>query len=62
MHWQVENLKAKLLEKLEQSLTDIQLNPEEINNASVDPSSSASAHEVSNVGVVNCCLMSLSPH
>ncbi|KAF7818136.1 vacuolar protein sorting-associated protein 51-like protein [Senna tora] len=41
----VENLKAQLLEKLEQSLTDIQLNPEEINNASVDPSSFASAHE-----------------
>ncbi|XP_028771061.1 vacuolar protein sorting-associated protein 51 homolog [Neltuma alba] len=41
----VENLKAKLLEKLEQSITDIQLNPEEINNASTDPSPFASAHE-----------------
>ncbi|KAI4301500.1 hypothetical protein L6164_034775 [Bauhinia variegata] len=41
----VENLKAKLFEKLEQSLTDIKLNPEEINTASVDPSPFASAHE-----------------
>ncbi|KAJ1425657.1 Vps51/Vps67 [Sesbania bispinosa] len=42
---QVNNLKAKLLEKLEQSITGIQLNPEEINNASGDHSPSASAHE-----------------
>ncbi|KAK7344381.1 hypothetical protein VNO77_13908 [Canavalia gladiata] len=37
----VNNLKAKLFEKLEQSIADIQLNPEEINNASGD----SSAHE-----------------
>ncbi|KAI9097834.1 hypothetical protein K1719_025605 [Acacia pycnantha] len=41
----VENLKEKLLQKLKQSIKDIQLNPEEINNASTDPSSFASAHE-----------------
>ncbi|KAI4349737.1 hypothetical protein L6164_010297 [Bauhinia variegata] len=45
LNFPVENLKAKLLEKLEQSLTDIQLNPDEINNASMDPSPLASAHE-----------------
>ncbi|KAL5069026.1 hypothetical protein RYX36_019913 [Vicia faba] len=41
----VNNLKAQLLEKLEQSITDIQLSPEEINNASGDSSPSASAHK-----------------
>ncbi|KAK7278182.1 hypothetical protein RJT34_23207 [Clitoria ternatea] len=42
----VNNLKAKLFEKLEQSITGIQLNPEEINNASGDHSShEASIHE-----------------
>ncbi|XP_061338409.1 vacuolar protein sorting-associated protein 51 homolog [Gastrolobium bilobum] len=41
----VDNLKAKLLEKLEQSIADIQLNPEENNNASMDLSPLASAHE-----------------
>ncbi|XP_057424291.1 vacuolar protein sorting-associated protein 51 homolog [Lotus japonicus] len=41
----VNSLKAKLLEKLEQSITDIQLNPKELNNASGDLSPSASAHE-----------------
>ncbi|XP_045812926.1 vacuolar protein sorting-associated protein 51 homolog [Trifolium pratense] len=41
----VNNLKAKLLEKLEQSITDIRLSPEEINNGSGDLSPSASAHK-----------------
>ncbi|XP_019441303.1 PREDICTED: vacuolar protein sorting-associated protein 51 homolog [Lupinus angustifolius] len=41
----VDNLKARLLEKLEQSLTDIKLKPEEINNPSVDLSPSVSAHK-----------------
>ncbi|RDX89618.1 Vacuolar protein sorting-associated protein 51-like protein [Mucuna pruriens] len=37
----VNNLKAKLFEKLEQSITDVQLNPKEMNTASGD----RSAHE-----------------
>ncbi|WJX13587.1 Vacuolar protein sorting-associated protein 51 [Trifolium repens] len=41
----VNNLKAKLLEKLEQSIADIRLSPEEINNGSGDLSPSASAHK-----------------
>lgn len=41
----VNNLKTKLLEKLEQSITDIQLSPEEINNGSGDLSPSASSHK-----------------
>ncbi|KAE9611855.1 putative vacuolar protein sorting-associated protein [Lupinus albus] len=41
----VDNLKARLLEKLEQSLTDIELKPAEINNPSVDLSPSAAAHK-----------------
>ncbi|CAL0316490.1 unnamed protein product [Lupinus luteus] len=41
----VDNLKARLLEKLEQSLTDIKLKPAEINNPSVDLSPSVSAHK-----------------
>ncbi|XP_058755949.1 vacuolar protein sorting-associated protein 51 homolog [Vicia villosa] len=41
----VNNLKAQLLEKLEQSITDIQLSPEEINIASGDFSPSASPHK-----------------
>lgn len=45
----MNSLKAKLLEKLEQSITDIQLNPKELNNASGDLSPSASAHEVSSI-------------
>ncbi|MED6198118.1 Vacuolar protein sorting-associated protein 51 [Stylosanthes scabra] len=40
LNFPVENLKAKLLERLEHSLKDSQLNPEEIKNAS------PSAHEV----------------
>ena len=52
--WQVDNLKAKLLEKLEHSLTDIQLIPEEIKNAS------PSAHEVSSLRIVSFCLLSFS--
>ncbi|KAL6179722.1 hypothetical protein ACLB2K_046394 [Fragaria x ananassa] len=49
----VDNLKVKLLEKLEQSVADLQLNIEEVGNASVDsnhPSTDptpATAHEVS---------------
>ncbi|XP_012569964.1 vacuolar protein sorting-associated protein 51 homolog [Cicer arietinum] len=45
LNFPVDNLKAKLLEKLEQSITNIQLSPEEINNASGDLSPSASAHK-----------------
>ncbi|KAG5150375.1 hypothetical protein JHK84_026847 [Glycine max] len=42
----VNNLKAKLFEKLEQSITDIRLNPEEINNPSGDRSThEAAIHE-----------------
>ncbi|GAU43273.1 hypothetical protein TSUD_36230 [Trifolium subterraneum] len=41
----VNNLKAKLLEKLEQSITDIRLSPEEINNGSGDLYPSASSHK-----------------
>ncbi|KAK2403484.1 vacuolar protein sorting-associated protein [Trifolium repens] len=41
----VNNLKAKLLEKLEQSIADIRLSPGEINNGSGDLSPSASAHK-----------------
>ncbi|CAJ1968837.1 unnamed protein product, partial [Sphenostylis stenocarpa] len=40
----VNNLKTKLFEKLEQSITDIQLNPVEISNVYGD----CSAHEVTN--------------
>lgn len=36
--WQVDSLQAKLLEKLEQSLVDLQLNMEDIACASVDSS------------------------
>lgn len=50
---QVNNLKAKLLEKLEQSITGIQLSPKETNNASGDLSSSASAHEVTSSRAVS---------
>ncbi|XP_027365635.1 vacuolar protein sorting-associated protein 51 homolog isoform X2 [Abrus precatorius] len=46
LNFPVNNLKAKLFEKLEQSITDIQLNPEEINNASGAHSShEAAIHE-----------------
>lgn len=70
--WQVDSLQAKLLEKLEQSLVDLQLKMEEITNASVDsndPSKqgnvseliSPSAHEVSTksntILVLNLCLV-----
>ncbi|RZC22898.1 Vacuolar protein sorting-associated protein 51-like isoform C [Glycine soja] len=42
----VNNLKAKLFEKLEQSISDIQLNPEEINKASGEHSAhEAAIHE-----------------
>ncbi|XP_017415444.1 vacuolar protein sorting-associated protein 51 homolog [Vigna angularis] len=42
----VDNLKTKLFEKLEQSITDIRLNPIEINNASRDYSAhEAAVHE-----------------
>lgn len=54
IYWQVNNLKAKLFEKLEQSISDIQLNPEEINKASGEHS----AHEVTSARVVSFCLMS----
>lgn len=53
MCWQVDSLKVKLLEKLEQSVADLQLNIEEVGNASVDSnhpstdSTPATAHEVS---------------
>ncbi|KAK9930732.1 hypothetical protein M0R45_027760 [Rubus argutus] len=49
----VDSLKVKLLEKLEQSVADLQLNVEEVSNASVDSnhpstdSSPATAHEIS---------------
>ncbi|KAJ7977655.1 vacuolar protein sorting-associated protein 51-like [Quillaja saponaria] len=43
----VESLKAKLLEKLEQSLSDLPLKPEELTNASVDSSDYTSDHEAS---------------
>ncbi|XP_004300453.1 PREDICTED: vacuolar protein sorting-associated protein 51 homolog isoform X2 [Fragaria vesca subsp. vesca] len=49
----VDSLKVKLLEKLEQSVADLQLNIEEVGNASVDSnhpstdSTPATAHEVS---------------
>ncbi|XLR35335.1 hypothetical protein S83_063235, partial [Arachis hypogaea] len=43
----VDNLKAKLHEKLDQSLKDIQLKPEEIKDASVDLTPFDSTHEVS---------------
>jgi len=51
----VNNLKTKLLEKLEQSITDIQLSPEEINNGSGDLSPSASSHKVTSSTAV--CLV-----
>lgn len=51
----VNNLKTKLLEKLEQSITDIQLSPEEINNGSGDLSPSASSHKVTSIEAV--CLV-----
>jgi len=54
IYLQVNNLKAKLFEKLEQSITDIRLNPEEINN----PSGDRSTHEVTSARVVSFCLMS----
>ncbi|MED6169089.1 Vacuolar protein sorting-associated protein 51 [Stylosanthes scabra] len=47
LEFPVDNLKAKLLEKLDQSLTDIQLKPEEIKDVSVEHTSSGSAHEAS---------------
>jgi hypothetical protein len=56
----VNNLKAKLLEKLEQSIADIRLSPEEINNGSGDLSPSASAHKVTSSKAVCFCLMSSS--
>lgn len=37
MFCQVDSLKAKLLEKLEQSLGDLQLKTDELNNVSMDP-------------------------
>lgn len=46
IYWQVEDLKVKLLDKLEQSLMEIELNPEGTSNASGDPSPFSSAHEV----------------
>ncbi|RYQ89274.1 hypothetical protein Ahy_B09g096005 isoform D [Arachis hypogaea] len=49
LEYPVDNLKAKLLEKLDQSLKDIQLKPEEIKDVSVDLTPSDSAHEVSSV-------------
>ncbi|XLR00863.1 hypothetical protein S83_067061, partial [Arachis hypogaea] len=45
----VDNLKAKLHEKLDQSLKDIQLKPEEIKDASVNLTPFDFAHEVSSV-------------
>ncbi|XP_016175366.1 vacuolar protein sorting-associated protein 51 homolog [Arachis ipaensis] len=47
LEYPVDNLKAKLLEKLDQSLKDIQLKPEEIKDVSVDLTPSDSAHEAS---------------
>ncbi|MED6225232.1 Vacuolar protein sorting-associated protein 51 [Stylosanthes scabra] len=47
LEFPVDSLKAKLLEKLDQSLTDIQLKPEEIKDVSVDHTPSGSAHEAS---------------
>ncbi|XP_020961186.1 protein PHLOEM PROTEIN 2-LIKE A8-like [Arachis ipaensis] len=47
MSTHVDNLKAKLHEKLDQSLKDIQLKPKEIKDASVDLTPFDSAHEVS---------------
>lgn len=58
LYWQVESLKARLLEKLAQSLADLQLKTKELSNASVDSKDSskeesiscsapAAAHEVS---------------
>ncbi|KAL2323708.1 hypothetical protein Fmac_028087 [Flemingia macrophylla] len=46
LNFPVNNLKAKLFEKLQQSITDIQLNPGEINKASGDHSAHVTAiHE-----------------
>ncbi|XP_054800485.1 vacuolar protein sorting-associated protein 51 homolog isoform X2 [Prosopis cineraria] len=45
LNFPVEDLKVKLLCKLEQSLADIELKPEETNNASWDPLPFSSAHE-----------------
>lgn len=67
--WQVDSLQAKLLEKLEQSLVDLQLNVEDISSASVDSSDSSeqrntsksvpsTAHEVSNNSLHNFDLSS----
>ncbi|KAL1339466.1 hypothetical protein AAHE18_U039200 [Arachis hypogaea] len=47
LEYPLDNLKAKLLEKLDQSLKDIQLKPEEIKDVSVDLTPSDSAHEAS---------------
>ncbi|XP_057725338.1 vacuolar protein sorting-associated protein 51 homolog [Arachis stenosperma] len=47
LEYPVDNLKAKLLEKLDQSLKGIQLKPEEIKDVAVDLTPSDSAHEAS---------------
>jgi len=56
IYWQVDNLKTKLFEKLEQSITDIRLNPIEMNNASRD----YSAHEVTSAKALSFCILSFS--
>lgn len=56
IYWQVDNLKTKLFEKLEQSITDIRLNPIEVNNASRD----YSAHEVTSAKALSFCILSFS--
>ncbi|KAI9099023.1 hypothetical protein K1719_024790 [Acacia pycnantha] len=45
LNFPVEDLKVKLLGKLEQSLANIELKPEETNNASLDSSPFSSVHE-----------------
>lgn len=63
----MENLKARLLEKLAQSVVDLQLKTEELSGASIDTSkegsisgsASAAAHEVSCDNVASFCLLSL---
>lgn len=55
IRWQVDNLKAKLLENLEHFLSDTQLIPE------VEETVSPSSHEVNSVRVLPFCLIFFFP-